>query len=343
MKSFVKTATINDVASHANVSITTVSRYLNGRYENMSEETRQRIAQVIAELDYRPNNLARGLKSQNSMTIGCVVADMANPFSSLLIKGINAVCWKNNYKVLIIDADNNPEYEKEAYKSLLNNPVEGIITNTTGWVDDEIIALSKAVHVVLADRVIETPELIDSVVTDNAEATYNCLKYLKKQGYQKVGLFTPPTEKISTRTERLRAFEKGAAELFDEAPPENTFFYDPQKPDTLTEALRAFASANFGVPSAIFSVNGEVTLQLLHSMRDLSLTISPNLGLCGFDDWGWSDIVPPGITTIVPDSYDIGVKSAQLLFKRIRAKKNSPAQTLELKNTLFERGSTKRF
>lgn len=342
MKSSGKNTTIVDVASRANVSITTISRYLNGRYENMSKDTRQRIEHVITELDYRPNSLARGLKSQNSMTIGCVVADMANPFSALLIKGINAVCWKNNYKVLIIDADNNPEYEKEAYKSLINNPVEGIITNTTGWVDDEILALAQNVPVVLADRVIKTPNLVDSVVTDNAFATYACMEYLKKQGYQKVGFFSPCVDRISTRTERLHSFEKGLTECFGGTPQENTFFYEPGSLASLTEAIRSFTSANLGIPSALFSVNGEVTLQILHSMRDLSLAISPNLGLCGFDDWGWADIVQPGITTICPDSYDIGVKSAQLLFKRLNAKRKSPVQTIELKNMFFERGSTQR-
>ena len=84
MRASGKGITIHDVASRAGVSITTVSRYMNGFYENMSESTRQRLEQVIRELDYRPNALARGLKSQNSMTIGCVMAAMASPFSTSL-------------------------------------------------------------------------------------------------------------------------------------------------------------------------------------------------------------------------------------------------------------------
>ena len=339
MRASGKGITIHDVASRAGVSITTVSRYMNGFYENMSESTRQRLEQVIRELDYRPNALARGLKSQNSMTIGCVMADMASPFSALLVKGINAVCREQGYKVLILDADNDPRLEAEAYKSLLNNPVEGIISNTTGRVDGELLAVAGAIPVVLADRVIETPGRIDSVVSDNAEASFAALRYLKEQGYRRVGFFSPPVEKISTRTARLAAFRRAAEELFGRNAEEDTFLYDPADPASLPEALRRFLGAG-AKPCAIFSVNGAVTLELLRTMRRQGIELSGELGLCGFDDWAWSELLGPGITTLVADTYEMGVRSAELLLERIRGKEPGPARCIELKNVLTERGST---
>ena len=238
-----KGITIHDVAKRAEVSITTVSRYMNGNFENMSESTRQRLEQVIQELDYRPNNLARGLKTQNSMTIGCVVADMANPFSALLIKGINKVCREHGYRVLILDADNDGGLEEEAYKSLLNNPVEGIIANTTGKADAALLAVARRLPLVLADRVIETPGQIDSVVSDDWDATYRTVQYLLEKGYERLGFFSPPTEKISTRSARLDAFRQAMKELRGVDARDSVFLCESGNRQELNEKLRQFRAA----------------------------------------------------------------------------------------------------
>lgn len=337
-----KGITIHDVAKQAEVSITTVSRYMNGNFDNMSESTRQRLERVIQELDYRPNNLARGLKTQNSMTIGCVVADMANPFSALLIKGINRVCRERGYRVLILDADNDGGLEKEAYKSLLNNPVEGIIANTTGKADDDILAVSKRLPLVLADRVIETPGQIDSVVTDDWDATYRTVDYLLRQGYARLGFFSPPVEKISTRGARLNAFCQAVEKLQGAAAGESVFLWESGEQQELSEKLLRFVNDSGDAPAAIFSVNGEMTLKILHEMRRLGLSLSPSLGLCCFDNWAWSELVGPGITTVAADTYEMGVKSAELLFEKLDAKENLPVRRIEMKNILIERSSTRR-
>jgi LacI family kdg operon repressor len=80
--------TIDQVAKAAGVSTTTISRYLNKKYDSMSSNTRERIQKVIEELDYRPSNIARSLKSQKSGTIGCIIADITSPFSSYVVKGL---------------------------------------------------------------------------------------------------------------------------------------------------------------------------------------------------------------------------------------------------------------
>lgn len=342
MKAKGKGITIHDVARQAEVSITTVSRYMNGNFDNMSESTRQRLEQVIRELDYHPNNLARGLKTQNSMTIGCVVADMANPFSALLIKGINRVCREHGYRVLILDADNDGALEKEAYKSLLNNPVEGIIANTTGKADEEILAVSEKLPLVLADREIETPGQIDSVVTDDWDATYRTVQYLLEKGYERLGFFSPPVEKISTRSARLDAFRQAMKELRGEDAGASVFLCENGGGQALSDKLRQFVAAAGGAPAAIFSVNGEMTLKILHEMRSLGLSLSPALGLCSFDNWAWSALVGPGITTIATDTCEMGMKSAALLFEKLGAKENLPVRRIEMKNIMVERHSTMR-
>ena len=96
--------TIEQVAKRCGVSKTTVSRYLNGKYEMLSDKTRSRIQEVVEELNYRPNRVAQSLKSQNRKLIGCVVSDIGNPFSAILVKGINSVCKDHDCQLLLSDS-----------------------------------------------------------------------------------------------------------------------------------------------------------------------------------------------------------------------------------------------
>ena len=103
--------TIDKVAKLCGVSKTTISRFLNGKYENMSAETREHIRRVIAEVDYHPNRSAQQLKASRSMLIGCVIGDISSPFSALLLKGITTVCEEAGYQVLFADSGENPRRE----------------------------------------------------------------------------------------------------------------------------------------------------------------------------------------------------------------------------------------
>ena len=116
-----KKITIKEVAEEAGVSKTTISRFLNKNYGNMSKETKERIAEVIERLNYRPSKQAQALKSKHSYLIGVVVADISNMFSSLLLKGIGEVLEKSGYQMIIMDAANSITQEKELLEKLWND------------------------------------------------------------------------------------------------------------------------------------------------------------------------------------------------------------------------------
>ena len=127
-----KKATISDVAAKSGVSKTTVSRFLNGKYDNISIATRQRIKAVIEELDYRPNRTAQRLKASRTMLVGCIIGDISSPFSAVLLKGIMGICEAAGYQVLFADCNDDPERERMAIKSFVDNRVDGLIVNTSG-------------------------------------------------------------------------------------------------------------------------------------------------------------------------------------------------------------------
>ena len=336
-----KSVTIDRVAAEAGVSKTTVSRFLNGKFECMSDGTRERIREVIERLDYHPDKIARSLKSQSSRALGCVIADISSPFSSILLKGISDVCRQNGYQVLFSSVDNQPELERRAVRELIDSRVDGLILNTTGFNDDFLIGLGgRGVPIVLADRAIGKKGILDTVTTENYHITYSCILHLHRNGFETVAFFTQGSERISPRVTRYEAYRSAVGELYGADGREAFYKIDGESPRDCDEKLAAFVERNPGKRLAIFCVNGVTMLRVLQSMQRGGYRISGKLGICGFDDWGWASLVPPGITTITQDSYAVGVRAARLLLKRIEAKRKSAPVYLELPNRLCIRGST---
>ena len=331
--------TIDQVAKAAGVSTTTISRYLNKKYEYMSIKTKDRIQKVIEELDYRPSNIARSLKSQKSGTLGCIIADITSPFSSYVVKGINDVCSKNGYQVLFANTDSNPEQEIECIKSLMDNHLDGLIINTTGYIDDYLVNLNEqGMPIVLADRCLRDRDRIDTVTTDNYNSTFDCMNFLKKQGYDRVVFFTQHIGNNSSRYIRHHAYMDAMAKLYDTDGTEDTYEIDVSNITICRSYLRKLKQEHPKEEIAIFTVNGVTLLNVLHAIKDEDMEVGREFGICGFDDWEWAALIKPGITTITQDSYQTGVKSAKLLIKRING--DSKKKYIEIPPTLMVRGST---
>lgn len=332
--------TIDQVARLAEVSKTTISRYLNGRFEFMSDETRKRIQTVIEELDYRPNNLARGLKSNRSGLIGVLVADISSPFSSILVKGVGDTCKDRGYQTIIANTDNDPQKEKEYIRSLIDNRVEGLIVNITGQNDDVLLELKEqGIPVVLADRPMQTLSL-DTVTSNNAEMTYQTVQHLYEQGFKRVAFIGQEVSRVRTRYFRHQAFLQACQDLFGVDGDKWVYIIDPSDIGSLAKDLQAFLRMDDG-PAAAFAVNGVTLLSLVKAIRELGLVMPDDLGVVGYDDWGWASLIPPGITTISQPSYNVGVQAALRLTQRIKDNRPKP-KLIELPSELIVRGSSVR-
>ena len=333
--------TIDDVAEKAKVSKTTISRYINGKYEFMSKETKDTIQKVIEELDYRPSNIARSLKSQRSGVIGCVIADITSPFSTYIVKGINDVCKKNGYQVLFVNTDNNKQSEIESIQSLMDNKLDGLIVNTTGYNDEYILDINnQGIPVVLADRCLKNKYILDTITTENYNSTFDCIKFLQKQGYTKITFFTQELEQISSRYLRHNAFLDAIAKLFSLDGNHDTYLVDSNDLQVCRNNLRTLKNNNPDEKIAIFTVNGVTLMNVLTGMKEEGYLPGTDFGICGFDDWGWASLIPPGITTITQDSYKTGVMCADLLIKRIEKGIVKKKKFVELPPKLVVRGST---
>lgn len=336
-----ETITISAIAKECNVSKTTISRYINGKYEYMSEETRKKIQETIEKLEYRPNNLARSLKSKKSGLIGVLVADITNPFSSILVKGIGDVCKSKNYQLIIANTDNDPIKEREYLESFMANRVEGVIVNTTGESNDFLLGIAnKGIPIVLADRLVEELNF-DTVVSNNYEITYETIEYLINQGYTKIAFFTEKIGAMSSRVVRRDAFLDAFNELLKIDAFNCVYQVNLKQENAVSDALSDFMNRYSNQNKAIFTVNGVMLLEVIKAVTRKKIKIPNELGICGYDDWGWAEIMPPGITVISQQSYEVGVKSAESIIARITNNRNGKAIYIELPAKLIKRGSTK--
>lgn len=308
--------TINDVARQAGVSKSTISRYLNKRYENMSSQTREKIARVIAELDYRPNDVARSLKQKKTHTVGAIVANILNPFSTSIIRGIEDYCKKSGFNLILCNADDDPVKEKEYIAMLTAKQIDGLIINTTGLNNDIVMAVNQRLPVVLIDR--KVPEInIDTVAVDNMKGAALAISHLVRQGYSRIAMFTSPYANISPRLERVRGYQQALAVSGLTFEPELLVQTTPDV-ESVTEKLRVLLTDG-PKPLAIFGMNNLMTMAVIKALRSMQVAIPREVAVLGFDDWDWAELIDPPITVVRQPTYQIGWKAATLLIKRARS------------------------
>ena len=332
-------ATINDVAKKAGVSKTTVSRYLNQQFDSMTAETKQRVAAAIAELEYTPNMVARGLKVKGMQTIGVIVANVLNPYSTEITRGIEDYCISKGFNMVLCNADDRPEKQQDYIRMLHAKQIDGfIIQPADGSIGGLIDLWQKEIPLVLIDR--SLPELeVDTVLVDNRKGMSEAVTYLHSLGHQKIALLTPPPKKISSRQERIEGFLEAFSSNQGESNDAYLEIYDPG-PEGLYRAIKGLHEKK-DPPTALITINGRVTLETLVVLKDLNLQIPYDFSLLGFDNPEWAQIVEPPLTTIEQPTYQMGVAAAELILRQITKERRgrSKQKRIELDTKLVVRES----
>ncbi|VFT07588.1 LacI family transcriptional regulator [Pseudomonas aeruginosa] len=229
--------TINQVAEAAGVSKASVSRYIGGDRQLLADATARRIERAIDQLDYRPNQMARGLKRGRTRLIGMLVADILNPYSVAVMHGVETACREHGYSLVVCNTDRDDEQERHHLAALQSYNVEGLIVNTLGHHPGELRALHRELPMVLVDR--QLAELdTDLVGLDNADAVEQALDHLQHRGFRDILLVTEPLDGTSSRIERVQAFNASIGRrpaLKGQVLQTDDFFRD---------GLRAFLSAS---------------------------------------------------------------------------------------------------
>ncbi|EME7170178.1 LacI family DNA-binding transcriptional regulator [Enterococcus faecium] len=306
-----KNITITMVAEKSGVSKTTVSRFLNGHYSNMSKATKERIAQTIAELNYRPNRQAQALKSKRSHLIGVVVADISNMYSTLLLKGIGEVLKEAGYQMIIMDAANSIEQEKDLLEKLIDQGVEGVILQPSSRYTEQYQFLdNQQIPLLLVDRQTDSMNW-PLVTTNNVEATRKIIQEILKKGYKRVVVVSEPLRDVITREVRYQTVK----EMVSIAGKQVDLIETNMETDLCEKVLKIVKEPK---KTALFASNGRVLIELLKILISEQVKIPDSIGITGYDDWNMTALIGPGITSIEQQSQLIGETAANKMIESLQ-------------------------
>ncbi len=333
--------TLRNVADRAGVSVSTVSRVIRGeRY--ISDATRKRVLDTIAELGYQPDLDARRLKSGRTFVIGFVVPDISNPFFSHLVKAAERVIHElgqSKYELIVCNTDGRPERERAAIDLLLGRRAEGMLLASTG--DPATVARVRALvesrnlPVVLIDNDLPGVQA-DLVTVDNRAAARALMEHLLGHGHRRLGIIAGPLHE-SSAAERLAGCHDGlvAAGVDPTAALVAAGDWGLESGRRITEEWLGLAEP----PTAIFSSNNFMTVGALMAIRDRGLRIPRDIALVSFDEVEFGFLLSPAWTTIDYSLDETGAGAARLVLERINGQENMPPRQLRIPHRLLVRES----
>ena len=310
--------TISEVAEKADVSKTTVSFYLNGRYEKMSAETQSRIKKVIDEIGYSPSTVARSLKLKRTNLLGVIVADISNPFSSYIVKGIDDIARKNNYQIVVGSTNFDPKLEKVYVNKMFDVRVDGFIIQPTMESRDVIENLVDDGHnIVLLDSVFENFKGI-FVKTNNYEVTSEAIEELINKGYEEFVFVSESIQLLGPRMERANSFCETLSK-HGKSYSIQTFASPINEEEVYNKLIR---NIDFSKKTLLFACNGRILQMVFKLAKEKGWSMPDPIGVIGFDDWGWQELTYPTVSAIEQPTYNEGKIAGELLIKKIEEKIN---------------------
>jgi DNA-binding LacI/PurR family transcriptional regulator/AcrR family transcriptional regulator len=326
-------ASIIRVAELAQVSATTVSHALNGR-RPVAEQTRRRVLAAVEELGYRPNVLARGLRTSRSQTIGLVVPDITNPFYPALARGLQDVLGPAGYDQIISNTDGERRLERAALEQMIARQVDGLafaVFNTHA--EDLLPVIDAGIPVVrLGGRLIQRG--VDVVHSDDEGGAREATRYLLERGYHRIGFVCGPAEE-GPAAERVAGYRRALADAGAEAGPVvHTRF---SRHGGATGAGRLLDLPD--PPRALLCANDLMAIGALDVALERGLRVPDEVAIMGFDDIEAASMVTPRLTTMANPAREIGRAGARRLLDRLEGRVAEPSSELIIPARLMRRES----
>ncbi|MFT5822667.1 MAG: LacI family transcriptional regulator [Crocinitomix sp.] len=310
-----KKISLKDIAESLGVSKALVSLVLNGKGDErgINKQTQEKVRIKAKELNYIPNQYARGLRIGRTNTIGVIVPDISNVFYGTLCKFIEQEAYSKGYNLIISNSYEDVQKEKKLITDLINRNIDGLILASSFDSKNELQGLKdNDVPLVLVDRVFEGLD-VDSVSVSNVEGAEKAVEFLYKQGVKKPVCFTISPVYISSISERITGYlngleDKKTAKLF-QIPHDNI-------QEGVNLALRELKDTEY---DGIFCVNNSIAKAILKASSSQNDQFA-DLKIISFDDIEIFDLVKPKISSIAQPIENIGNSAVELLIDRLEKK-----------------------
>jgi LacI family transcriptional regulator len=330
--------TLRDVARVSGVHPGTASRALNEETRALvNEDTARRVLEAAEQLGYRPNPIARGLKTNRSYTIGVLIPDLTNPLFPPILRGIEDRLEESGYTPLMANTDNDPERERIDWHAMRARQVDGIVAATARR-DHELLdeLLEAGIPVVLVNR--RAPDSgVPSATADDRQGIRLAVGHLAELGHERIAHIAGPLE-LSTGLDRHEGFHEAMRELGLEPDPELVVVTG-----AFTEAEGAKACAELldrgAGPTAIAAANDLIALGCYDVFAERGIACPEEISVVGFNDMPFAGRFQPPLTTIRIPHYELGMAAAELMLENL-LNGGAPPRDIRLEPSLVVRSST---
>lgn len=334
-----KSVTIKDIAKQLGISKSTVSRAIGGK-SDVHPETKKKILELAASLQYAPNALAINLKQQRTNTIGVIVPETINSFFARALGGIQTRADLAGVNVMICQSNESYITEKKNIQSLLANRVAGMIVSISRETDssDHFRNIyEKGIPLVFFDRICDDVQA-SRVITDNYEAACQGTEHLIEQGCKHIAFIAGPQHIYNTRN-RLHAYIDTLQK--HQLPVNDYYILHTHFQSTKVEEYTRYLINLPQRPDAIFAINDFAAIEMMHIIRQAGLRIPEDIAVLGFNNEKVGRFIEPSLSTIDQPAHQMGSTAAELLISHIHHQ-DLPAEERIVKSKLIVRKSTLR-
>lgn len=331
-------ATLKDVATEAGVHTSTASRALNDLTRNVvNAETVARVLEAAHRLGYAPHPLARGLRTNQTMTVGIVIPDVENPLFGPIIAGAESSLGDDGYSLLIANTEHDHPDPDSVIRALLDRQVDGLILATALREDGFLDRLrNQGTPIVLVNRTTEATN-VSSVLTDDHAGIGLAVEHLEALGHVAIGHVAGPSY-LSTGLYRSAAFLDWTQRLDLIADRSNIEEAKWFQVDPGYEAARSLLERRPDL-TALVAANDLLALGAYRAIRDMGLEVGKDISVTGYNDLPLMDLMEPGLTTVRVPLREMGAEAARRLLLCISQGSHEATQVM-LTPKLVVRGST---
>ncbi|MBL0934291.1 MAG: LacI family DNA-binding transcriptional regulator [Rhizobiaceae bacterium] len=328
---------IEDVARLAGVSAITISRTIN-KPDTVSEATRKIVWEAIEETGYIPNQLAGGLASRRTRTVGVIIPTVVNSIFADKVQGMTDVLHAAGYQLLLANSGYSPEAETELVAAFLSQRPSGLVLTGVTHSDRTRRLLQNSDIPIVETWSMDDGPLDMLVGFSNRDASHAMVAYLAGCGYRRIAFVSAPVLNNDRAAERLRGYLEAVDEFGlarDQGLIREAFF-------TLDNGSKAFADLVAADPSidAAFFANDVLAAGALFEAERRGIRVPDDIAIAGFDDIDLAGAVTPALTTVRIPRYEIGAEAARLLLERI-AGRAPDRPVVDLGFEIVARGSTR--
>ncbi|MGI6565851.1 MAG: LacI family DNA-binding transcriptional regulator [Limnochordia bacterium] len=312
--------TMRDVAREAGVAVSTVSLVVNNR-EGVSDELRAKVLKAVEKLGYRPNRIARSLKTDKSHVLGLIIPDITNPFFPLLVRGVTDTASTYGYSILLANSDGKVEEERKYLNVFADTKVDGIIFTTSVKFKDNLQLLQELpIPKVVLDRYLG-PFNIPTVTADNITGGYLAVKHLLECGSRRILIISGP-QGYPSSMDRLTGYKRALDEHGIAVDPDLIEYGD----FTLAGGQKAISAVlDRGLDfDGVFAANDLMALGVLVELAAREIPVPEKVQVVGYDDIPSANLFQPALTTIRQPAYEIGHEAVRTLIRAIHHRDRTP-------------------